>query len=181
MLISTDIAPATKIVREQLRTYGPVPISGYGVGAMITAIVRFDDRCGNGYNTFSITAEVTTPESRRRCATETGGCMHDEVAAALPELAPLLKWHLVSTDGPLNYVENTMYWLGHRGYTNGKPGDPPNLAHARKSAVWPDMPEGYLITGTVVSNKAIEEVLAERLSALLAEFRSAVESLGMVW
>ncbi len=175
------IGAATKLVREQVRAYGPRPVAGYGNGAVITATARFDDRCDNGRNTFSITAEVTTPESRARSDIEAGGCMHDEVATAFPELAPLVKWHLVSTDGPLYYVENTMYWLGRRGYCDGKPNSPPNLALARATSVWPDMPEGYLITGTVVSNAAIERALAERLPALLAEFRAAIESLGMVW
>jgi hypothetical protein len=177
----SSIGPATKLVRAQARTYGPKPITGYGPGAVITATVRFDDRCGNGHNTFSITADVTTPESRARRDIQAGGCLHDEIIAAFPELAPLIKWHLVSTTGPMHYVENTMYWLGRRGYTNGKPGDPPNLDHAKTSAVWPDLPDGYVITGTVVSNATIESALAARLPALLAEFRAAIESLGMVW
>ena len=176
-----SIGPATKLVTEQVRMYGPVPIKGYGAGGMITATVRFDDHCGNGHNTFSITADVTTSASRARRDIEAGGCMHEDVAIAFPELAPLLKWHLVATDGPLHYVENTLYWLGRRGYCLGKPGDPPNLAYARKSAVWPDMPEGYVITGTVVSNATIERALAARLPALTAEFRAVIESLGMVW
>lgn len=181
---STDFAsigPATKIVRTQVRTYGPKPIAGYGPGAEIVATVRFDDRCGNGHNTFSITAEVTTAESRARRDIEAGGCMHDTIAVAFPELAPLVQWHLCSTEAPLHYVENTLYWLGRSGYCDGKPNSPPNLDHARKSAIWPDMPEGYIITGTVVSNATIENALAARLPALLAEFRAAIESLGMVW
>jgi len=176
-----SIGPATQIVKDQVRTYGPKPIAGYGAGAEITATVRFDDRCGNGHNTFSITADVTTPASRRRRDIEAGGCMHDEIATAFPELVPLLPWHLVSTDGPMHYIENTLYWLGRRGYCDGKPNSPPNLAYARNTASWTDMPEGYLITGTVVSNAKIACVLAERLPALLAEFRAAVESLGFVW
>jgi hypothetical protein len=177
----SDINSASKLTKRQERTYGPVPIASYGKDAVITATVRYDDRCGNGQNTFSITATATTPESRRRNDIEAGGCMHTEIAHHFPELAPLIKWHLVSTDGPLHYIENTMYWLGRRGYTNGKPGDPPNILHARSAALWPEMSTGYAITGTVVSNATIEAALAKRLPALLAEFRAAVESLGMVY
>ena len=179
-----DIIPITtksQLTKHQVRWYGPKPISGYGRGAEITAIVRYDDQCGNGHNTFSITAEVVTPASRARRDIEAGGCMHDEIARIFPELAPLLPWHLCSSDGPLHYVENTMYWLGRRGYTNGGPGDPPKLASARKTACWPDMPEGYLITGTVISNAEIERALAARLPELLAAFRDAIESIGMRW
>jgi hypothetical protein len=185
------IGPPTKRVREQVRTFGPAPISGrYGAGAMITATVRFDDRCGNGCNTFSITADVTTPESRAQRDIVAGGCLHVDIVTVFPDLAPLIKWHLCSTDGPLHYVENTMFWLGRRGYTrwdNERAGrkftrnDPPNFEHAKKSAVWLDMPEGFVLTGTSVSNAIVEEALADRLPALLAEFRAAIESLGMVW
>jgi hypothetical protein len=178
----SSIGPATKITTRQVRTYGPTPIAGYGPGAVITATVRFDDQCGNGHNSFSITADVTTPDSRARRDSEASGCLHSEISATFPDLAPLIKWHLCSTDGPLHYIENTMYWLGRRGYCyDGMPMSPPNLTHARNSAVWPDMPEGYLLTGTIVSNATIERALAERLPALLAEFRAAIESLGMVW
>lgn len=184
------IGPATQIVKDQVRMYGPKPIAGYGAGALLTATVRFDDRCGNGHNTFSITADVTTPRSRARRDIEAGGCLHDEVAKHFPELAPLIQWHLVSTEGPLHYVENTMYWLGRRGYTcwdnaragrSSQPGDPPNFEYAKKAAIWPDMPAGFVITGTSVSNAIIQEALTDRLPALLAEFRAAIESLGMVW
>jgi hypothetical protein len=184
------IGRATKLVSEQIRTYGPVPIKGYGAGGEITATVRFDDRCGNGHNSFSITANVTTAASRARRDSEAGGCMHDEVSTAFPELAPLLQWHHCSTEGPLHYVENTMYWLGRRGYTrwdNARTGrqptsnDPPNFAYAKSSAIWPDMPASFVITGTSVANAIIEEALADRLPTLLAEFRAAVESLGMTW
>ncbi len=190
--MDTDLAigPATKLSSDQIRTYGPRPIDGYGEGATITVTVRFDDRCGNGHNTFSITSAITTPASRARRDIEAGGCLHDEAAEHFPELAPLIQWHLCSTDGPLHYVENTMYWLGRRGYThwdNLRTGrqptsnDPPNFAHAKKSAIWPDMPESFVITGTSVSNAVVEEALADRLPTLLAAFRAAIESLGMAW
>jgi hypothetical protein len=162
----------TRRVDNQERVYGPVPMKRlrYGEPVMIAATVRYDDRCGNGHNTFSITADMSDGS---------GGCQHEEVARYFPELAPLIKWHLVSTDGPLHYIENTMYWLGRRGYTDGKTNSPPNLEHARKSACWPNLPPGYVITGTHVSNARIEHVLRWRLQPLLKRFRAAVEALGM--
>jgi hypothetical protein len=173
---AADSLPS-KLVKRQVRTFGPVPIVGYGSEATITATVRYDDSCGNGYNTFGITAEIRSPARGLVAA----GCQHDLAVAAFPELATLIKWHLMSTEGPLHYIENTMYWLGRRGYTNGKPGDPPNLDYAKKTAVWPDMPEGYVITGTVVSNAEIESALVARVDGLLAEFKAAVESLEFQW
>ena len=179
--LTKQIGSATQLVACQARTYGPEPITGYGTGALITATVRFDDRCGNGFNTLSITAEVTTPAARQRREVTVSGCLHEDIARAFPALAPLLPWHLVSTTGPLHYVANTLYWLGRCGYCDGRPGSPPNLAFARKTAVWPSMPAGYLIGGTHVSDAAIERALARRLPALLAKFRGLIGSLGMRW
>ena len=138
----------------------------------ITATVRYDDRCRNGHNTFSITADI-----RRNGREYAGGCCHDEVAERFPELAPFIKWHLVSSDGPLHYVANTLYWLGKSGWCDGKPDSPPNLAHARSSAVWPDMPESFLS----MTKEDMTAVLNTRLPALLAEFRAAVESFGFTF
>lgn len=72
--------------------------------------VRYDDECGNGHNTFAITGDfyrVGSPRTDRNF--EFGGCCHDEVVAAFPELAPFIKWHLTSSDGPLHYISNTLY------------------------------------------------------------------------
>lgn len=91
----------------------------------IVATVRHDDRCGNGHNTFSITGDVyirdrhygeptVKHESGATLWLSASGCIHDEIAEHFPELIPLLKYHLCSTDGPIHYVANTMYLAGRR-------------------------------------------------------------------
>ena len=88
----------------------------------IIATVRHDDSCGNGHNTFSITGEIwerqeyRTPSGKRKGRREmvAGGCIHDEIAAHFPKLAPLIKWHLTSTDGPMHYYKNVIYLAGDR-------------------------------------------------------------------
>lgn len=132
-----------------------------GVTYRITATVRHDDRCGNGHNTFSITADIDRRARNNRWVEYTGGCCHDEVSERFPELAPFIKWHLTSTDGPLHYLANTLYWI--------KQG---NLDYARSSAVWPDATLGEIVS---------ESNLRARLPALMVEFRAAVESLGLVY
>jgi hypothetical protein len=79
----------------------------------ITAEIRFDDECRNGHNSFSITGSVDewTGSGWRDYM---GGCIHDEIAKRFPQLAPLIKWHLSSTDGPLHYLSNTVYHAGDR-------------------------------------------------------------------
>lgn len=90
------------------------PIKGYGAGAFIQVEIRFDDECRNGHNTFAMTAEVRIP---RRRDIEAGGCLHDEIAKVFPGLAHLIRWHLVSTDGPIHYVANTVYRASGHGPT----------------------------------------------------------------
>ncbi len=96
--------PASKLTKKQVKTYGPKIYSENGSRYAITATVRYDDQCGNGHNSFSITADIR--ENHREYM---GGCCHEEVAKHFPELAPFIKWHLTSSDGPMHYVANTLY------------------------------------------------------------------------
>lgn len=90
------------------------PVEGYGTNGQMCVELRFDDECKNGHQTFAITAEVRTVESRRQRDIAAGGCMHDEIATVFPELAPLIKWHLVSTDGPMHGIANAVYHASNR-------------------------------------------------------------------
>ena len=83
-------------------------------GYNITATVRHDDECGNGHNTFSITGTVKNHKLRGADKTERCGCIHDDIARYFPNLAPLIKWHLMSTDGPMHYVANALYFASER-------------------------------------------------------------------
>lgn len=70
--------------------------------------LRYDDQCGNGYNTFSITGELWD-YARHRNEPITCGCIHDEIAKLTPHLAKYTPWHLVSSSGPMHYLDNTIY------------------------------------------------------------------------
>lgn len=210
------------LVKNQVKVFGPVVI-GNGSKEQITATVRYDDQCGNGHNTFSITGETTNGS---------GGCIHDEIARCFPELAPYIKWHLCSSDGPMHYIANTVYLAGDRDYNGLRKGEsrqivngrtklpawrlavvdadgnevrnPPkyvdsadrpdcnlrmayvpwctagegkarNLDAARSTAIWPDA------TDEDLTSPGLEDRLRDRLPALMAEFRQAVESLGFVF
>lgn len=106
-------------------------IAGYGSGAEMRVELQFDDQCKNGHNTFSITAEVTTPASKRRRDIEAGGCMHEEIARVFPELAPLIQWHLTSTDGPVHYIANTVYHAGDRDHNGLLAGEKRQIRNGR--------------------------------------------------
>jgi len=194
--------PASKLIKNQkitkTRTLG---------NERLTVTIRHDDECGNGHNTFAITGDLA--HLRRGVWLEDSfGMLHDEVTRFFPDLAPLLKWHLCSTDGPMHYVANSIYharaipkeqgqwyfylednlikivnreerekfiarygtWAEFKPYYNTMAKDP-DLAAARSCAIWP---EAELADFT-------EENLLVRLPALMEEFKTAVESLGLVY
>ena len=78
---------------------------------VLIAKVRYDDECGNGHNTFAVTGEIWRAKNGqpigRDC--EACGCLHEDIAKHIPELAPSIKWHLTSSDGPMHYIANTVY------------------------------------------------------------------------
>ena len=128
------ITEESKLTKQQYKSFGPKPISGWGQGAAIWAHVRYDDECGNGHNSFAITGTIRVPKQRDSAAC---GCLHDEVAAAFPELAPFIKWHLCSSDGPMHYVANTKYHASDRDYNGLLKGERRQLCNGRtKLPVW---------------------------------------------
>lgn len=173
-MAQNDSLPASKLTKNQKRHWR-VEFEEDGRPYVLVAKVRHDDECGNGHNTFSVTATLYGPDripgerTTKNAAGRTlwmcgGGCMHDDVARRIPELAPFIKWHMVGTDGPMHYVANTRYHAD-----NG------DLAAARVCAVWPDA------TDEELTAPGLEDRLMARLPALMAEFKAAVESLGFVY
>lgn len=107
-------------------------IEGYGTNGKMTVEVRFDDNCRNGHNSFAITATVITTESKHFRDIAAGGCMHDDIAQVFPELAPLIQFHLMSTDSPMHYVANACYHAGDRDCYGRAKGEPSNYEHGVK-------------------------------------------------
>lgn len=162
----------TTLTYNQKKQFRAEYTNEHGEECVLIATVRHDDQCRNGHNTFSITGclydrpqripgEVSTKNARgKTLRLESCGCLHEEIAKHIPELAPFIKWHLTSTDGPLHYVANTMYHVKAA-----------ELDAARSSAVWPD----------AELEDFTEEKLKARLPALMAEFKRDVESLGFTY
>jgi len=165
----------SKLTKHQTKELGPKLIAGWGNGANITATIRFDDNCGNGHNSFSITGEIRRPGTRdcKAC-----GMLHDEIGKAFPEILPLLKWHLMSTDGPMHYISNARYWAGLCGYTNGGQNDPPNLEHLKSTIVYGALPEDSNFDLSKMDDGDLTSFLVNRLPALLEAFKRDVFALG---
>jgi hypothetical protein len=117
--------------RNQKWRSGGRAISGYGTNGIMHVEMRFDDECQNGHQTFSITASVYTAESRRHKDIAAGGCMHEEIARIFPELAPLIKWHLVDTTGPMYYIANTVYHASDRDFNGLLEGETKQIKNGR--------------------------------------------------
>jgi hypothetical protein len=157
-------------------------IDGYGKDAALRVEMRFDDSCGNGHATFAITAEVRRPKAQD---IEAGGCLHDEIAQVFPELQPLIKWHLVSTDGPMHYLANGVFWAEcHKCIGRySKPEDQPKAAeHFASTVVWDhvdDQTNAGLLDGADIDT--IKQVLTDRLPRVMAAFRQDMDRTGFFW
>lgn len=116
----------TRLIRNQkfISTSRIPKGKGYGPKFRMSVEIRFDDECNNGHETFAITATITGPRGF-----EAGGCLHDEITATFPEFAPLIKWHLTSTDGPMHYLANTLYLASDRDYNGRRKGEASSFDH----------------------------------------------------
>lgn len=124
---------ASTLTKDQTRTFGPKFYTINGTKMRITARVRYDDQCGNGHNSFAVTAQIDEQKGRV-WMDYSGGCCHDEVEKHFPELRPFIKWHLTSSDGPMHYVANTLYAAGERDYRGLRLGEKRQLCNSRTGA-----------------------------------------------
>jgi hypothetical protein len=115
------------LTKRQRAKFGPKHFNYNGTPATIVAEVRYDDDCGNGHNSFSITGTIRAIDkhvNRQDGGFLAGGCLHEDIAAKFPELAPLIKWHLCSSDGPMHYIGNTVFLAGDRDCWGHRKGEP---------------------------------------------------------
>jgi len=136
----SELSNGSILTKKQVKNYGPKAINYDGEKALIVANVRWDDECGNGHNSFAITGTITAIDRRKYRHDNgviAGGCLHDEIAKSFPELAPFIKWHLCSSDGPMHYVANTVYHASDRDYNGLAKGEKRQLRNGRtKLPVW---------------------------------------------
>jgi len=84
--------------------------------------IRLNDECKNGHQDFAITADIYQkgkPQTDRYFIA--GGCCHDEIIKARPDLKIFVNLHLCDYEGiPMYAVENGYYHLTN-GFNNEKP------------------------------------------------------------
>jgi len=77
-----------------------------GYKGQIIATVRTEHNC------FGVTGEISTERERAKQDAQACGCIHDELLAAFPQLAPLVALHLSDLEGvPMHAEANGFYWL----------------------------------------------------------------------
>lgn len=108
--------PPSVLTKKQTLDFGPKYFMGGGRRYKITAHVRYDDCCNNGHNSFAITASIYREMGVRtdRWDEDSFGCCHDDISKRFPNLRPFIKWHGVSSDGPMHYPGNVTYHAGER-------------------------------------------------------------------
>lgn len=128
---------------------------------------------------FSVTGETQRREDVR-WREGSGGCIHEEIAKHFPELAPLLKWHLVSTEEPMHYFANGIFWWDHvigrqkfrEAYEWQKYGSPHEAAlhHFKSTIVFGALPDDVL-PPEETAPREVREWMAARLPRLMEVFR----------
>lgn len=148
------------LVKNQKRTFTK-RIKFEGEPCKMTVVIRYDDKCNNGHNTFSITGTI------KNSIIDIGGCIHEEIEKYFPEFKHLIKWHLCTSDGPLQYITNTKYWVKYN-----------NITIAKKHVIW-----GVTSQDTDNNLKLLndETFLMGRLPFLLKAFKKDIEDLGFLY
>ena len=109
--------PESKLTKKQTKTMSKTYRED-GNNYKIKVELRYDDQCGNGHNTFAITADIRENSREYMC-----GCCHDEIAEHFPELEKYIKWHGTTSEGPLHYISNTLYHAGDKDCNGLKKGE----------------------------------------------------------
>lgn len=149
--------PTSVLTKKQVKTYGPKIYREGEYTYKLTVKVRYDDSCGNGHNSFSITGEQYRKGRNGVWAEDSFGCMHETISQHFPELAPYIKWHLTSSDGPMHYIANTIYFAEDRDHWGLRKGERRQIVNGRtKKPAW-EMVARHKTTGEIVPLYKVEK------------------------
>lgn len=86
--------------------------------------IRLNDECKNGHQDFAITGDIYQKDKPKIDKYHlSGGCIHDEILAARPDLKIFVDLHLCDYKGiPMHPIANGLYFL-KEGFNNCNPND----------------------------------------------------------
>lgn len=117
-MTQTTQQPASNDLRHTINTQA-------ADGNTMIIKIRLNDECKNGHQDFAITADIYQygkPKTDRYFIA--GGCCHDEILSARPDLKIFVDLHLCDYKGiPMHAVENGFYHL-RNGFNNTKVDSP---------------------------------------------------------
>ncbi len=123
---------------------------------------------GDQHPYFSITGDL-----RENGRWVSGGCMHDEVLEYFPALAPYVRWHLTSTDGPMHYLANAQY---HAGFCEGME-DKRNIEHLKSTIVYGAVASDSDVNLETLTADELDAFLVARFPALMRQFQEDMNTL----
>ena len=129
--VEVDV-PDSQLIKSQKMNYTRMIDFEDGKRAKLEIEIRWDDQCGNGHNTFAMTGTISRNGRELMC-----GCLHSEIHQYYPELAHLIPWHLMGSNGPMHYLANTLYFAGNRDYNGHVKGEPCSWQDHLKFPSWP--------------------------------------------
>lgn len=126
---------------------------------------------------FGITAEIWDVKRKRDC--ESCGCLHEDIAKHFPELQKYIKWHLTSTQSPMHYIANSLYWAGFYGYRDGKLNSPPNIEYLKDTCIYGalESDQEFNLDNPLMTKEQLTDWLNSRLDALMVKFTYEMDEL----
>jgi len=149
--------PKSTLTTTQTTEYGPKIYTEQGVTYKLVVTIRYDNFCRNGHNTFSITAKQHRKDSSGFWRKDSCGCMQDTIAKHVPELAPYIKWHLTSSDGPWGYIENTIYFAGNRDCHGLQKGERRQIKNGKTGQPSWELVARHKVTGEIIPPYKLEQ------------------------
>lgn len=119
---NVEIPDSVRNTNPNTKTFERIVSHPNGDVERLRVKVRWDDELKNGHNTLSITATQSF-QTNGVFSEAAGGQLPSDIERVFPELAYLLPWHLVSANGPMHYLANTLYLAGDRDYQGARDGE----------------------------------------------------------
>ena len=157
-ITADEVFPDAYVAFEGHRVFGPARLDPetHGKGRFLFADAKLYSLGGQAPYFIVIGATGMTRQLHSG-NWESAGCIHDEILAAFPELAPVIKVHLAGADGaPMHALENARYWAGRSKYQDRDDEKP--ARHLRVDIS--ELPDLDVSTADIIAH-ATEHVMAD--------------------